>query len=221
MKIIDQRTTDPYFNLALEEYLLRQCEGDFFMLWRNSPCIVVGGTKTPWPKSLRLCEGARNPGGAAANRRRCGVSRLWKHQLHLHSGGRHDHFSDYALYCRPVIEVLQSLGVPAELSGRNDLLIEGKKFSGNAQCAYHGRMMHHGCIMFNANVNNLADALRVNPLKIQSKGIKSVRSRVTNIAEHLPAPLTMEEFSIRVLDKIEQENPAASGIPSPPRRSKR
>lgn len=217
MKIIDQRTTDPYFNLALEEYLLRQCEGDFFMLWRNSPCIVVGRNQNTlaeinydYVREHEIPVVRRQTGGGAVFHDFGNINYTF-----IQEGGT-DHFSDYALYCRPVIEVLQSLGVPAELSGRNDLLIEGKKFSGNAQCAYHGRMMHHGCIMFNANVNNLADALRVNPLKIQSKGIKSVRSRVTNIAEHLPAPLTMEEFSIRVLDKIEQENPGSERYSLPP-----
>ena len=210
MRIIYQNTTDPYFNLALEEYLLRQCTGDIFMLWINSPCIVVGRNQNTlaevnydYVREHQIPVVRRQTGGGAVFHDLGNVNYTF-----IEEGGA-DNFSNYALYCRPIIEVLNSLGVPAELSGRNDLLIDGKKFSGTAQCAYHGRMMHHGCIMFNANVNNLADALRVNPLKIQSKGIKSVRSRVTNIAEHLPSPLSMEEFCDRVLRKIETENPGS------------
>lgn len=210
MKIIFQNTTDPYFNLALEEYLLRQCEGDIFMLWINSPCIVVGRNQNTlaeinydYVREHNIPVVRRQTGGGAVFHDLGNVNFTF-----IQENGT-ENFSNYAVYCRPIIEVLGLLGVAAELSGRNDLLIDGKKFSGNAQCAWHGRMMHHGCIMFDANVSHLADALRVNPLKIQSKGIKSVRSRVTNIAEHLLAPLPMEEFCEMVLQKIEQENPGS------------
>ena len=210
MRILYQSTTDPYFNLALEEYLLRQCTGDIFMLWRNAPCIVVGRNQNTlaeinydYVREHNIPVVRRQTGGGAVFHDLGNVNYTF-----IEEGGV-GNFSNYALYCRPILEVLRSIGVPAELSGRNDLLIDGKKFSGNAQCAYHGRMMHHGCILFEANVNHLADALRVNPLKIQSKGIKSVRSRVTNIAEHLTSPLSMEEFCDRVLQKIEEENPGS------------
>lgn len=210
MKIIFQNTTDPYFNLALEEYLLRQCEGDIFLLWINSPCIVVGRNQNTlaeinydYVREHNIPVVRRQTGGGAVFHDLGNVNFTF-----IQDNGT-ENFSNYAVYCRPIIEVLGLLGVPAELSGRNDLLIDGKKFSGNAQCAWHGRMMHHGCIMFDANVSHLADALRVNPLKIQSKGIKSVRSRVTNITEHLSAPLPMEEFCEMVLQKIEQENPGS------------
>lgn len=210
MKIIFQNTTDPYFNLALEEYLLRQCQGDIFLLWINSPCIVVGRNQNTlaeinydYVREHNIPVVRRQTGGGAVFHDLGNVNFTF-----IQENGT-ENFSNYAVYCRPIIEVLGLLGVPAELSGRNDLLIDGKKFSGNAQCAWHGRMMHHGCIMFDANVSHLADALRVNPLKIQSKGIKSVRSRVTNITEHLSAPLPMEEFCEMVLQKIEQENPGS------------
>ena len=99
---------------------------------------------------------------------------------------------NFRFFVEPVLEVLHSLGVPAEFTGRNDLTIHGLKFSGNAQCAWHGRLLHHGCLMLDANVDYLSEALRVKKVKYESRGIKSVHSRVTCINDHLEQKLTMD-----------------------------
>ena len=97
---------------------------------------------------------------------------------------------------------MASLGVKAEFTGRNDLEIDGRKFCGNAQYVRSGRIMHHGCLMFDVDTTVLADALKVSKDKIESKGIKSVRSRVTNIKEHLPNQnMTVLDF-VAALKKI-------------------
>ena len=203
MRVVELTTTNPYRNLATEEYLLRHMTGNFFMLWRNQPCIVVGRNQNTSAEINREYVEEHN---IAVVRRLTGGGAVFHDLGNLNytfiEEGAADKFGNYGIFCQPIIEVLQSIGVSAQLSGRNDLLIDGKKFAGNAQTLWHGRMMHHGCIMFAANVNNLSEALRVNPLKIQSKGIKSVRSRVTNITEHLSAPMTMEEFQQRILKAV-------------------
>ncbi len=206
MKIILNTCTNPYFNLALEEYLLYNTDYEVFMLWRNAPSIIVGRNQNTHAEinSLYVNENKlpvvrRMSGGGAV------FHDLGNINFTFIKKKNDNDFNNYALFCAPVIKALASLGVTAELSGRNDLLIDGKKFSGNAQHAHADRIMHHGTLMFDADIQRLTNALNVNPLKIQSKGIKSVRSRVTNISAHLPSPLTAEEFINHLLGCVEGE----------------
>ncbi|WZU02794.1 hypothetical protein MGH68_07950 [Erysipelothrix sp. D19-032] len=101
---------------------------------------------------------------------------------------------NYKKFVQPVIDALASMGVKAEASGRNDILVDGLKISGNAQRMANGKLMHHGTLMFDVDVETLVEALNVDPDKITSKGVKSVRSRVTNIKEHLPEGTTLQQF---------------------------
>ena len=106
-----------------------------------------------------------------------------------------------------MIETLADLGVTATFTGRNDLEINGKKFCGNAQAYYKGRMMHHGCLLFDVDMTVLGNALQVSKDKIESKGVKSVRARVTNILDELPEKMTVEAFSEQLLNKIKEQYP--------------
>ena len=112
---------------------------------------------------------------------------------------------DMQLFCQPVVRTLQAMGVDARVNGRNDMTIDGKKFSGNAQYVRNGRIMHHGTILFDSDMSVLAGALRVDPAKIQAKGIKSVRSRVTNVRPYLPEDLTLAQFRAFLLESILEE----------------
>src|SRR5690606_38740593 len=102
--------------------------------------------------------------------------------------------NNYRKFTEPVIKALQYFGVPAEFSGRNDITVEGQKISGNAQSYYKNNMFHHGTILFNVDLDMVQKVLTVKPDKIESKGIKSVRSRVTNIYPYLKEKVTVEEF---------------------------
>jgi lipoate-protein ligase A len=113
-----------------------------------------------------------------------------------------DNVNNYRKFTDPVIEALQSYGVPAEFGGRNDILVEGMKISGNAQAFYKHRFLHHGTILFNADLTMLGKILNPKPDKIESKGIKSVRSRVTNILPYFSTVPTMESFKDRLLKKL-------------------
>ena len=120
-------------------------------------------------------------------------------------------FSNYAYFTEMVRDFLQSLGVEAVLSGRNDLLIDGKKFSGNAQCVRNGRMMHHGTLMFSSDVKDMSGALTPNRKKIESKSVKSVSSHVTNISSHMERPVSMdaEQFMLQLYDYYLKNYPEA------------
>src|SRR5699024_542258 len=113
-----------------------------------------------------------------------------------------DSFHNFARFTEPVVKALNDVGVPAELIGRNDLLVDGRKISGNAQFATRGRMFSHGTLMFDSEIEHVVSALNVNKEKIESKGIKSIRSRVANIAEYLQEKMTMEQFKALILRSI-------------------
>ncbi len=115
-------------------------------------------------------------------------------------------FNNYSYFTNDLIDYLKSLNINAELSGRNDLLIDGKKFCGNAQCIKNNNIMHHGCILYSADLSTLTNALKVNPAKIQSKGIKSVSSRVTNVIEHMENKLSPIEFLTGFENFVEQRH---------------
>ena len=98
------------------------------------------------------------------------------------------------MFCQPLVRALEKLGVHAEVSGRNDVTIDGKKFSGNSQYIKHGRIMHHGTIMFDSDLSIVGEALNVPKDKIESKGLQSVRSRITNVKPYLKEDITIEQF---------------------------
>jgi lipoate-protein ligase A len=175
--------TDPYFNLAAEEYFLDGCQEDVFMLWRNEPAIIVGKFQNSlaeinldYVKEKQIKVVRRQTGGGAVFH---DLGNLNFTFIESNSNG------NFRTFTEPILEVLHQLGVDARFEGRNDLTIDGMKISGNAQCVHHGRTLHHGTLLFAAEMTDLSQALKVNPLKFQDKAVKSVRKRVTNISEYL------------------------------------
>ena len=188
MLLIINDSSDAYYNLAAEEYLIDHFDEDIVMLWRNDNTVVIGKNQNTieeinkeYVEENSISVVRRLTGGGAVFHDMGNVNYTIIQQY------REGLFSNYAYFTEAVRDFLQSLGVRAELSGRNDLLIGGKKFSGNAQCVRNGRMMHHGTLMFSSDVKDISGALTPNAKKFESKGVKSVHSRVTNIASHLPA----------------------------------
>src|SRR5699024_10402757 len=111
-------------------------------------------------------------------------------------------FQNFAKFLQPIIEVLNNLGVPAEMQGRNDVAVEGRKVSGNAMFSTKGRMFSHGTLMFDSEIEKVVSALKVRKEKIESKGIKSIRSRVANISEYLEEKISMDEFKELILKHV-------------------
>ncbi|HBX63207.1 MAG TPA: lipoate--protein ligase, partial [Flavobacteriaceae bacterium] len=119
-------------------------------------------------------------------------------------------FMDFSTFTEPIIKLLNSLNVPAKLEGRNDLLVDGKKFSGNAKLARNGKMIQHGTILFNSDMSVLGDALKINPLKYVDKAIKSNRARVINLIEYFPNEMTTDELKALLIDEMLETNEGAT-----------
>ena len=185
--------TDPYFNLASEEYLLKHRKEYFIYLWINAPAVIVGVNQNT-VQEVNLDYTTSH--GIKVVRRQTGGGAVY-HDLnnlcYTVIAPFRENVDNYRRFTAPVIEYLNTLGVKAEFSGRNDIVVGGKKISGNAQTVSGGRIMHHGTLLFDTDMTALTFALKPNKLKTESKGIKSVRARVTNIKQYLP-DMTVEEF---------------------------
>lgn len=196
-------STDPYFNLALEEYLLRHKTEEYFLLWRDRPVVVVGRNQNTIEE---INQDVVKSKGIAVVRRLSGGGAVYHDPGNLNFtfiiNEQSQMSFDFARFTEPVIKTLQKMGIEAENTGRNDISIAGKKFSGNAQCRWKNRLLHHGTLMFDCKIEELAEVLNVNPAKISSKGVKSVRSRVTNISEHLHTPFSMEQFQAILTETV-------------------
>lgn len=201
MKFFVLNTKNPHRNLAIEEYLFSHETDDVFMLWQNEPTVVIGKNQNayaeihmPFLQEKGIHIARRITGGGAVYHDHGNLNYTF-----ISSCGAKDGI-DFAFFTKPILDVLASLGVKAELSGRNDLLVDGRKFSGNAQYSFGGRTLHHGTLLFDSDLSVLSNVLAVDPMKIQSKGIKSTRSRVINLKECLPKDFTVD----RLIFAIEQ-----------------
>lgn len=189
------RSTDCYFNLALEELFLREYDDEVFMLWQNDNTIVVGKNQNTLAeinydyvkeKGIRVVR--RITGGGAVYHDMGNVNFTY---ITKQVG---EWENDFSCFAKPVVSALRKIGLNAEISGRNDIVVNGRKISGNAQTVANGRILHHGTLLFNTDVSVLSNALVPDPEKIRSKGIKSVSSRVANINELLGREVPFEEL---------------------------
>lgn len=204
LTIINEKT-DPRYNLALEEYVLKKLpkDNDYILLWQNEPAIIIGRNQntheeinSKYVKEHNIHVVRRISGGGAVYHDFGNLNYTFV------TNNTKDNLNNFRKFTEPVIKALNSLGVKAEFAGRNDILIDGKKFSGNAQTYYRDRMYHHGTILFDADLDMVAKVLQVKLEKIESKGIKSNRSRVTNILPYLEKPMTIKEFQNYLLTFI-------------------
>lgn len=212
MKLYINPCTDPFYNLALEEYILtRETEGDFLLLWQNRPSVILGLNQNALEE---IRAGAVSLRGISVVRRITGGGAVYHDLGNLNfsfvtdvSAGGSD---PMRRFIEPVAAYLNSLGLPAEADGRNDITVCGKKVSGNAERIFGERMLHHGTLLFQSDLAALAQVLKPPDDKFQSKSTKSVRSRVGNISELLPSPMPFQAFKeglVRWLSKGENLAP--------------
>lgn len=202
----NKRIHDPRINLAIEEYLLKTMDVEkdpVLLFYINQPSIIIGKNQntieeinTDYVEDNGIIVVRRLSGGGAV------YHDLGNLNYSFITKDDGDSFMNYKKFTQPVVDALAKMGVHAELSGRNDILAEGRKVSGNAQFSTKGRMFSHGTLMFDTEIDAVVSALKVKKDKIESKGIKSIRSRVANISEFLKDKMTVEEFRLEILKSI-------------------
>jgi len=206
MLFIDNKgITDPRINLAIEEYALKNLNINetYLLFYINEPSIIIGKNQntieeinTEYVESNGIHVVRRLSGGGAV------YHDLGNLNFSFITKDDGESFHNFRKFTEPVVAALKKLGVNAELSGRNDLEVEGRKISGNAQFSTKGKMFSHGTLLFNSEMDHVVSALKVKKDKIESKGIKSVRSRVANISEFLAEKIDIQEFRSLILTSI-------------------
>ncbi|MCP1449951.1 lipoate--protein ligase [Priestia megaterium] len=203
--IDNQKNYDPRINLAIEEYALKHLDINetYLLFYINEPSIIIGKNQntieeinTKYVEDQQIHVVRRLSGGGAVYHDKGNLN------FSFITKDDGNSFHNFKKFTEPVVEALKKLGVNAELSGRNDLMAEGRKISGNAQFSTKGRMFSHGTLLFDSEIENVVSALRVKKDKIESKGIKSIRNRVANISEFLEQKVTVEEFREMLLRYI-------------------
>ena len=204
MIYINTKSADPYYNFGCEYYFSTEkiLPDDVFLMWRTTPTLMIG----KYQNTLEEIDSAyAREHGINVVRRLSGGGTIytdeggWQFSYITRSLGLEIEFERFV---RPVTDALISLGVDAALTGRNDITVGGKKFSGNAQFKLGGTTVHHGSLLFDTNIEELVRATTPKEYKITSKAIKSVRDRVTNIREHLASDMEPDEFRDYVVARI-------------------
>lgn len=210
MLCIRHTSTDPYFNIATDEYIFKHLQEDCFMLWQNDNAIIVGKHQNALAeinldyvreKDIKVVR--RLSGGGAVYHDMGNVN------FSFTRTGEEGDLVDFRRYTKPILEVLQSLGVEALFEGRNDLSIAGKKFSGNAEHVFKNKVLHHGTLLFSSEMRDISGALKINPLKYKDRAVKSVPKRVTNISDHLQEAISLDQFIERIMAHIIATHPEA------------
>ncbi|MBR6917468.1 MAG: lipoate--protein ligase [Clostridia bacterium] len=210
MRAIFNTSTDPYFNIASDEYILRYSKDDVFMIWRNAPAVIIGKNQNAWAEvnipfvtKENIPVVRRVTGGGAV------FHDLGNVNFSFVTRADDRTKLNFEKFTAPIIAALRDVGVEASLDGRNDITACGYKISGNAECVMKNiygedMILHHGTLLFSLSVNDLSSALNVSPLKLKSRGIKSVSSRVKNISEldGYSGPRDVGDFMTLIMDRV-------------------
>ncbi len=199
MLFVENPSLDPYFNIATEEYLLKHLDTEVVMLWRSNPSIIVGKHQNTlaeinlaFVRKHNIPVVRRLSGGGTVFHDPGNINFTFIRQTEK------EKMVDFKAHTRPVIDFLQSMGVDASFQGKNDLRVQGLKISGNAEHVYKNKVLHHGTLLFDSNLDNLNEAIKAKEENFESKAVKSNRSVVANISSFLPVATSREEFTFKL-----------------------
>lgn len=203
MHFVVSKTNNPVFNIAAEEYFLKNFEEDFFYLYINHPSLIVGKHQNtvaeinvPYVVENNIHVVRRLSGGGtvyhdAGNLNYCFIQK-----------GKEGFLVDFKKYSQPILNALKKLGVDAYLRGKSDLVIDDLKFSGNAEHVFRKKVLHHGTLLFDSNLGHLNEAIKNNWDRFTDKAVRSNRSKVTNISNHLSEDITLNAFMDCIVKEV-------------------
>lgn len=203
MLIINQSITDPYFNIASEEFLLKNFSEDIFLLYTNSPSIIVGKHQNTMAEINHEFVTIK---GIPVIRRLSGGGTVYHDLGNVNysfiTNGSKGNLVDFKKHTQPIIDVLKLLGVDACIGGKNDIRVGDRKISGNAEHIYKNRVLHHGTLLFDSKLDELNESIKVNLNAYNDKAVKSIRSHVANIKEYLKEDISIENFKEKLIAHI-------------------
>ena len=208
MILINRSETDPYFNIAAEEYVLKNYEEDVFMLWINEPSVIIGKHQVATAEANILFTHLND---IPVVRRISGGGTVYHDEGNLNysliSTGKEGTLVDYEKYAGTVIRALASLGINSYLENKSSLFTQGMKFSGNAEHVFKNRVLHHGTLLFRTNMDRLRQCIRPGHDGYNDRSVKSVDSNTINLSSLLPDEVGMEEFRIRLIRQVREDFP--------------
>lgn len=202
MILINRTETDPYFNIAAEEYFLKNYNEEIVMIWQSAPCVVLGKHQNTFSEVNSAFADKKN---LPVIRRISGGGTVYHDDGNINysiitQSPNREMLIDFHKSTEPIIGFLSTLGLNAEFSGKNNLTINGKKFSGNSAHVYKNRVLHHGTILFNSDLDNLERAITPPKYTITDKAVKSIRANVTNLSDLIQDNLSIDDFKSKLTE---------------------
>lgn len=208
MILIYRNETDPYFNIAAEEYVLKEMDEDVFMLWVNEPSVIIGKHQVAAAEADIIYTYEHN---IPVIRRISGGGTVYHDKGNLNysliSHGERGKLVDYERYSATVIRALAGKSIIARLQGKSNLVVGDKKFSGNAEHVYKNRVLHHGTLLFNTDLGSLRKCIRPEHRDYVDTAIRSNDSTITNLIDHLPGNFSIDDFKEMLIQQIKADFP--------------